>query len=192
MKGGKRKSWWRSLVCWLFVVDVWSGYNFQNLKICTLILYAKCKKFIASQSIILRGMTGICIQTFDIRLCVDSALVSHSALVNHSNSGLVQLCITPTLHLLLTLGHNYANSRPILLVQSTISFHLVSFERVCSVPCSYSDYWRRCWGYQNDSIDIGRRRAAAITHHTLTKNTSTMTNPGTNHGIIGSKHPIST
>jgi hypothetical protein len=99
-------------------------------------------------------------------------------------------CIAPPLLRLLTLGRNYVNSRPILLVPRPITFHLVSFERVCNVPCCYSDHWRRCWGCQIDSIDIGRRRAAAITHHTLTKNTSTMTNLGTNHGIIGSTHPI--
>ena len=101
-------------------------------------------------------------------------------------------CIAPPLLRLLTLGHNYVNSRPILLVPRSITFHLVSFERVCNVPCCDSNYWRRCWGYQIHSIKVGGRRPAAITHHTLTKNTSTMTNPGTNHGIIGSKHPIST
>ena len=41
---------------------------------------------------------------------------------------LTHSCIVPHSYLIRLLGHNYANSRPILLVQSTISFHLVSFE----------------------------------------------------------------
>ena len=42
---------------------------------------------------------------------------------------------------ILTFGHNYANTRPILLVQRPITFHLVSLERICNVPWCYSNHW---------------------------------------------------
>ena len=101
------------------------------------------------------------------------------------------------LGLVLTFDHNYANTGPILTVQRPITFHLGSLERVCKVLRRYSNSSQHGVGYKIVVSDVdpllffGIFFFTKITHHTLTKNTASMTNPSANHGTIGPTHPKS-
>ena len=71
-------------------------------------------------------------------------------------------CRVPPLYRLLTFDHNYANNRPILLVQRPISFYLVSLERICNVPWCHSNHCRRCRGCYFSSIEVGGVSASSF------------------------------
>ena len=78
----------------------------------------------------------------------------------------------PHLALILTSEHNYANTRPILLVQRPITFHSVSLACIRSVPWRYSNHWPRCCGvkFRGSEIDSHKKFCLKkhIPHHTST------------------------
>ena len=101
--------------------------------------------------------------------------LSHSTLSSFTRTALV---------LVLTFDHNYANTSSILVVQRPATFHLGSLERVCKVPRRYSNHspHGNSYKFMDSGVDpllffgiFFFLQKSRITHHTLTKNTSSMT-----------------
>ena len=100
--------------------------------------------------------------------------------------------------LLLTFGHNYANTRPILSVQRPIAFHLVSFERVFKAPRRYSNHSPHGNSYKIMVSDVDPLLFFGIFF--FCKNHASHTNKNhllhddlvTNHDNIGTATPRST